>query len=277
MIDAFLDMMAAERGAARNTLENYRRDLDEVAASLTRRNLEHATSDDIRDHLSSMAKQGFAASTQARRLSSLRQYFGFLYTEGIRDDDPTGVIEFPKKRASLPKVLSVDEVTALLDLASEEPGLVKVEGGRDHIKALRLHAFVELLYASGLRVSELTELPVSLLRREDEWVTVKGKGGRERLIPISAKSREALERYHAAMDRFRDTAANQWLFPDDAFSGPVARQVMARELKSLAARVGIDPKRISPHVLRHAFASHLLQNGADLRVVQQLLGHADIS
>ncbi|MEL6920740.1 MAG: site-specific tyrosine recombinase XerD [Pseudomonadota bacterium] len=277
MIDAFLDMMAAERGAAQNTLENYRRDLEDVSAWLDRRNLEHATSDDLRGYLASMAANGFAPSSQARRLSSLRQYFGFLYTEGYRDDDPTGVIDAPKKRMSLPKVLSVEEVGRMLDLAADEPRAIKVEGSKAHVRALRLHAFVELLYASGLRVSELTAMPVSLLRRNEEWISVTGKGGRDRLIPISQKARDALLRYHSVLERYCDTRDNSFLFPDDACAGPVARQVMARELKRLAARAGVDPKRVSPHVLRHAFASHLLQNGADLRVVQQLLGHADIS
>ncbi|MEL6436866.1 MAG: site-specific tyrosine recombinase XerD [Pseudomonadota bacterium] len=277
MVDAFLDMMAAERGASANTLENYRRDLEDVAAFLKACDLERATSDHLRAYLSSLAVRGFASSSQARRLSALRQYFGFLYAEGVRDDDPTGVIDAPKRARPLPKVLSQDEVSALLDGAADAPKHITLINGPDHTRALRLHAFVELLYASGMRISELVSLPDSLLRRDDAWFMVKGKGGRERLIPVPPKARSALDAYHTALATRENVVGNEWLFPDDACSGPVSRQVMARELKSLAARCGIDPTRVSPHVLRHAFASHLLQNGADLRVVQQLLGHADIS
>ncbi|MEO1748157.1 MAG: site-specific tyrosine recombinase XerD [Pseudomonadota bacterium] len=277
MIDAFIDMMSAERGASHHTLENYRRDLEDVRDTIKSACLEQATASEIGAYLTKMASRGFAPSSQARRLSSLRQFFKFLYAEGVRDDDPTSLLESPRKRAALPKVLSEDEVSRILDLAATEAGQIRIEGNKKHLNALRLHAFVELLYASGMRVSELTELPVSMLRRNEPWFVVKGKGGRERLIPVSEKAQIALDAYHRVLDAYVDTRDNAWLFPDGSCSAPVARQVMARELKSLAARADIDPKRVSPHVLRHAFASHLLQNGADLRVVQQLLGHADIA
>ncbi|MEO0543535.1 MAG: site-specific tyrosine recombinase XerD [Pseudomonadota bacterium] len=277
MIDAFIDMMSAERGASRHTLENYRRDLDDAQMAISAARLEDATDTQIGAYLRAMSAQGYAPSSQARRLSSLRQFFKFLYTEGVRDDDPTGRIESPKKRAALPKILSVEEVAHILDLAATEATHQRVEGSKKHLNALRMHAFVELLYASGLRVSELVDLPLSVLRRNEAWFAVKGKGGRERLIPVSNKAHRALEKYHGILDAYFDTRDNSWLFPDSTFAAPVARQVMARDLKALAGRAGIDPARVSPHVLRHAFASHLLQNGADLRVVQQLLGHADIS
>ena len=277
MIDAFIDMMSAERGASRHTLENYRRDLEDARDATRSARLEAATDTEIAAYLSGMAASGFAPSSQARRLSSLRQFFKFLYTEGLRDDDPTSRLESPKKRAALPKILSVDEVARILDLAADEARHVRIEGSKTHVRALRLHAFVELLYASGMRISELTDLPLSILRRNESWFPVKGKGGRERLIPVSDKAQRALDAYHRVMDTYREANGNIWLFPDGTYLAPVTRQVMARELKGLAARAGIDPKRVSPHVLRHAFASHLLQNGADLRVVQQLLGHADIS
>jgi len=270
-------MMSAERGASHHTLDNYRRDLEDVRNNIKSAGLEEATDVEIGAYLTKMASRGFAPSSQARRLSSLRQFFKFLYAEGVRDDDPTSLLESPRKRAALPKILSVDEVARILDLAAYEARDERIEGNKKHLNALRLHAFVELLYASGMRVSELTELPVSALHRNEPWFTVKGKGGRERLIPVSKKAQAALDAYHDALSTHCDTRQNDWLFPDGSCTGAVARQVMARELKSLAARAGIDPKRVSPHVLRHAFASHLLQNGADLRVVQQLLGHADIA
>ena len=277
MIDAFINMMSAERGASHHTLDNYRRDLEDVRYTIKSARLEEAPDIEIGAYLTKMATRGFAPSSQARRLSSLRQIFKFLYAEGVRDDDPTSMLESPRKRAALPKILSEDEVAKILDLAGWEARNVRIEGNKKHLNALRLHAFVELLYASGMRVSELTELPVSVLRRNEPWFAVKGKGGRERLIPVSEKAQAALDVYHRALSTYCDTRYNTWLFPDGSCSGAVARQVMARELKSLAARAGIDPNRVSPHVLRHAFASHLLQNGADLRVVQQLLGHADIA
>ncbi|MEO1703101.1 MAG: site-specific tyrosine recombinase XerD [Pseudomonadota bacterium] len=277
MIDAFIDMMSAERGASLHTLENYRRDLEDAERAISAPRLEAATDTQIAAYLSQLAARGFAPSSQARHLSSLRQFFKFLYAEGLRDDDPTGLLESPKKRSALPKTMSVEEVTGMLDLAADEVLKVRVEGSKTHANALRLHAFVELLYASGMRVSELTELPISVLRRNEPWFPVKGKGSRERLIPVSGKAQMALETYHQILDTHFDTRGNVWLFPDSRFGGPVRRQVIARDLKGLAVRAGINPSRVSPHVLRHAFASHLLQNGADLRVVQQLLGHADIS
>ncbi len=222
-----------------------------------------------------MANEGFAATSQARRLSAIRQFFRFLYSEGFRQDDPTGVIDAPKKQKPLPKIMSVENVGRLLDRADLEAK--EALEPADRIKALRLHALLETLYATGLRVSELVGLPASVARTDHRFLIVRGKGSKDRMVPLSQKAREALQRFLSLRDSLPGYDDNPWLFPAFSESGHLARQVFARELKSLAARAGLSSASISPHVLRHAFASHLLQNGADLRTVQQLLGHADIS
>ncbi|MCH4541014.1 site-specific tyrosine recombinase XerD [Ochrobactrum sp. POC9] len=276
-IENFLEMMSAERGAAENTLESYRRDLSAVAEALAARgvNLVEAGPDHIRSVIDVMATEGFAATSQARRLSALRQFFRFLYSEGYRQDDPTGTVDAPKKQKPLPKIMSVENVTRLLDRAVLEAG--EAVEPAERIKALRLHALLETLYATGLRVSELVGLPVTVARTDHRFLLVRGKGSKERVVPLSPKAREALQRFLALRDSLPGSDDNPWLFPAFSESGHLARQVFARELKGLAARAGLSVAAISPHVLRHAFASHLLQNGADLRTVQQLLGHADIS
>ena len=276
-IENFLEMMSAERGAAENTLESYRRDLEAVAETLGQRgvNLTGADADDIRSALDAMAAQGFAATSQARRLSALRQFFQFLYSEGHRQDDPTGIVDAPKKQKPLPKIMSVDNVSRLLDRAALEANEATQPG--DRIKTLRLHALLETLYATGLRVSELVGLPVRVARTDHRFLLVRGKGAKERMVPLSSKAREALQSFLALRDSLPGSDDNPWLFPAFSESGHLARQVFGRELKGLAARAGLSASAVSPHVLRHAFASHLLQNGADLRTVQQLLGHADIS
>ena len=276
-IENFLEMMSAERGAAENTLESYRRDLEAVAETLATKgiNLTEAGADHIRNVLDVMATQGFAATSQARRLSALRQFFRFLYSEGYRQDDPTGTVDAPKKQKPLPKIMSVENVTRLLDRAVLEAN--EAAEPADRIKALRLHALLETLYATGLRVSELVGLPVTVARTDHRFLLVRGKGSKERMVPLSPKARDALQRFLALRDSLPGSDDNPWLFPAFSESGHLARQVFARELKGLTARAGLSTSAISPHVLRHAFASHLLQNGADLRTVQQLLGHADIS
>ncbi|MGE0847014.1 MAG: site-specific tyrosine recombinase XerD [Flavobacteriaceae bacterium] len=268
-VEGFLEMMAAERGAARNTLLSYRRDLLDFAGFAARRGgrLEDAGEADIRAYLADLAGRGFEGTSVARRLSAMRQFFGYLVEEHRRPDDPTRVIETPKRGRPLPKILSHGDVDALLSLAADEAG----EGTPG---AVRLHALMETLYATGLRVSELVTLPASAARGEGRVLMVRGKGGRERIVPLTEPAREAL----AAWAKLRGRGeGSRYLFPADGEAGHLSRQVFARELKGLAGRAGIAAAKVSPHVVRHAFASHLLENGADLRVVQQLLGHADIS
>ena len=273
LVESFLEMMSAERGASANTLAAYRRDLDDALEVMGRREggLAAASAADIRGFLDSIASRGFAASSQARKLSAIRQFFRFLYAEGYRTDDPTGPVDAPKKQRSLPKVLGQEETGRLLDRAAEEAR----SGERS---ALRMHALVEVLYATGLRVSELVGLPLTVAQRDERFFVVRGKGGKERLVPLSPKARTAMRAWMAARGRDPKFAESPYLFASaSAEAGYLPRQVFARELKSLAARTGIAAARVSPHVIRHAFASHLLQNGADLRAVQELLGHADIS
>lgn len=273
MIEPFLEMMSAERGAANNTIEAYRRDLEDVADFLTSKRkaeLARASNADISAYLGSLTDQGFAASSQARRLSALKQYFLFLHQEGAREDDPTSTIAMPKKAQSLPKFLSQDDVSKLLALAASE-------AANGELRALRNYALLELLYATGLRVSELVTLPRSVMRKQEPFFIVKGKGDKERLVPMSDAAMGAVSSYLAHLDKDPKGRDCKWLFPANNYAQPLARQVFARDLKALGSRCGLSSAQLSPHVLRHAFATHLLQNGADLRVVQQLLGHSDIS
>jgi integrase/recombinase XerD len=274
-IEAFLEMMSAERGASPNTLQAYRRDLEDAARALSVE-LEAADAEAVRIHLDGLATQGLAASSQARKLSALRQFFRFLFTEGFRRDDPTGLIASPRKERPLPKIMAVNETGRLLDRAAAEAREPEQAPG-SALAALRLHALVETLYATGLRVSELVALPRSVAARDDRFFVVRGKGSKERLVPLSNTARTALKTWLAARDETLAFAKSRFLFPADSESGHLPRQVFARELKALAARADISAAKVSPHVIRHAFASHLLHNGADLRAVQQLLGHADIS
>jgi integrase/recombinase XerD len=277
-IETFLEMMSAERGAAQNTLESYRRDLEDAAAfsAATGLQLTLAEPATIRSYLDDIAGRGFAATSQARRLSALRQFFRFLYTENIRADDPTSTLDTPKKDRSLPKIMSEADVEKLLTRAEVETQDAKAFNPV-HFHALRLHALLEILYATGLRVSELVGLPVTVARSDNRFLMVRGKGSKDRMVPLSGKARDAMMKYLMVRDALPNLCESPWLFPAISESGFLARQVFARELKGLAARTGLKISAISPHVLRHAFASHLLQNGADLRAVQQLLGHSDIS
>ncbi|UVK41966.1 site-specific tyrosine recombinase XerD [Mesorhizobium sp. AR07] len=274
-IEAFLEMMSAERGAAENTLSSYRRDLEDASSAIAG-GLAGAGAADIRAYLDDIAARGFAPTSQARKLSAIRQFFKFLYAEGLRADDPTGTLDSPKKGRPLPKTMSEADTGRLIDRAALEAANASLGDG-DSLASLRLHALVEVLYATGLRVSELVGLPVTVAQRDDRFFMVRGKGDKERVVPLSVKARTAMRSWLAARARVPGFADSPFLFPAASDSGYLSRQVFARDLKGLAARAGIASAKISPHVLRHAFASHLLQNGADLRAVQQLLGHADIS
>src|SRR5229473_3604717 len=263
LIELFLDMVAAERGGAQNTLAAYSHDLADFSAELgaAGRGIADASTEELRAHLSSLRKRGLAAASVARRLSAIRQLYRFLYAEGRRADDPAAVVEGPKRGRTLPKVLGIAEVDRLLTAARagiDQPDRPLLE----RLRAARLACLLEVLYATGLRVSELVALPVSAAESGARMLTVRGKGDKERLVPLNEAARHR---------------KSKWLFPSFGEAGHLTRQHFARELKALAAAAGLRHDRVSPHVLRHAFASHLLHNGADLRVVQTLLGHADIS
>lgn len=278
-IEAFLEVLSAERGAARNTLDAYERDLRDFAGFLSSRDraLDAATSRDIRDYLEGLTAQGLSASTAARRLSALRQFHGFLFAESIRKDDPCGSIEGPRRARPLPKTLTVEEVDALLAAARlAEDGRTQEEAVLAYKRA-RLVCLMEVLYATGLRVSELVGLPLTAVRGDERFLAVSGKGGRERLVPLSETARQAIDAYLPLRTMRLGDHVSPWLFPSRGRQGHLTRHRFAQLLKDLAVSAGLDPTRVSPHTLRHAFASHLLANGADLRAVQQMLGHADIS
>jgi integrase/recombinase XerD len=269
LIENFLDMMSAERGASINTIAAYRRDLLDFCAS---GDVRRQTRDDIRKHLSSLSRAGVAGSSQARKLSALRQFFGFLYAEGIRKDDPTSAIDAPKRQRPLPKVLTREDIDALIETARAETG----PGGA------RLLCIVEMLYAAGLRVTELVGLPLSSVRDRSGFLLVKGKGRKERLAPLNPEARKAIEAYLTVRAGFlpsgpRRQSAERFLFPSRSAEGYLTRRRCHQMLKDLALKAGLDPEKLSPHVLRHAFATHLVEGGADLRSVQTMLGHADIA
>ena len=275
-IESFLEMLASERGVSSNTISAYRRDLLDFAGFIGRGTaLSQASRTDVETYLQSLSDAGLSASTAQRRLSGLRQFFQFLVSDQRRTDNPTSIVEGPKKGRSLPKLLSEDDVTRLLAKASEQPG---PEG-------VRITCLLEVLYASGLRVSELVGLPLSAVRRQDRIIFVTGKGGRERMVPLSPASLSTIESYLAIRPHFIEKAglskskklAEYWLFPSRGAQGHLTRQRFAQQLKDLAIKAGINPTALSPHTLRHAFATHLLSHGADLRSVQKMLGHADIS
>ena len=276
LIEAFLDMMSAERGASINTMAAYRRDLLDFAGHRAGRggNVKTAARDDIKAYLAMLTKSGAAGSTQARRLSALRQFFAFLYGDGIRKDDPTDAIDAPRRQRPLPKVLSRADMEALIAAARAQADK-SAEG-------LRLLCMVEMLYASGLRVSELVTLPIAAARNRDGFLLVKGKGQKERLVPLNKPARAAITQWLTVREEFlpkgvRKAHAERFLFPSRGAEGHITRRRMGQMLKDLALAANLDPDKLSPHVLRHAFATHLVEGGADLRSVQTMLGHADIA
>mgnify|MGYP001824715063 CR=1 FL=1 len=278
-IALFLEMMSAERGASRNTLSAYARDLEHYSGFLARRDcaLGGAGSDEVRAWLSELQAEGLAKSTIARRLSAARQLHKFAYAEGMVGDDPASGIAAPRKARTLPKTMSVGQAEKLLIAAREQ---VLSAGGKARLKALRMMCLTEVLYATGLRVSELVSLTVGMVSADDRFITVRGKGGRERLVPLSPAARAAINAYMDAVKQAADIVhlePAQYLFASGGKQKHLTRQHFALMLKHLAGVAGIDADTVSPHVVRHAFASHLLQGGADLRSVQQMLGHADIS
>ena len=278
-LEAFLEMLAAERGAARLTLAAYRNDLADLARFLAASGtaLEDADAAAVHDYLGAAATRHLAPRTLARRVSAMRQFFRFLVSDGGRSDDPTAGLDTPRLGRPLPKILGEAEVARLIEAALSWPG----EEG------VRLRCLLELLYATGLRVSELIGLPVAAAQRDPQFLLVRGKGGKERVVPLSGPARQALTAYLECRTRFLPQGAPgkiarwgktaRWLFPSRGADGHLTRQRCGQLLKELALAAGLDPARLSPHVLRHAFASHLLDHGADLRSVQQMLGHADIA
>jgi len=283
LISLFLDMLAAEQGAGDNTLDAYRSDLTDCSEFLGRsgRSFAAAETQALRDYLADLDARGFKSSSVARRLSAMRHLFRFLLHERIRSDDPAAILSGPKRGRGLPKVLSISDVDRLLVRAKALTEAADVTAAQ-RIRAVRLYCLLEVLYATGLRVSELVALPRSAARLDARMIVVRGKGDKERLVPLNQASRQAMTDYLAASealtpDRKNKAAGSKWLFPSFGESGHLTRQNFARDLKELAAAAGLAPRLVSPHVLRHAFASHLLHNGADLRIVQTLLGHTDIS
>jgi len=260
--DAFLDMLASERGAAANTLAAYARDLAQAEDAIG----ELAAAPRAKVAQLAGAWAALAPSTVARKASALRQFFGFALDEGWRDDDPSGALPAPRTRRPLPKVLGHEAVEALFATAERES-----EGNKPD--AVRLLALIELLYGSGLRASELVALPLGAVPRDAPFLTVTGKGGQARMVPVSTRAAEALVRWRAV----RPAGQSRFLFPSRGKSGHLTRVRLFQLVKALAVRAGLDPAGVSPHVLRHAFATHLLEGGADLRVLQTLLGHADIA
>ena len=266
LIESFLDMMGAERGAGANTLAAYRRDLLDFAGHA---DPAKASREEVRAFLAGLSSSGMAASTQARKLSALRQFYGFLYTEGIRGDDPTQTIAAPQARRPLPKILSGADLEKMLAAAAED---TSPEG-------LRLTLIVEMLYGGGLRVSELAGMTLAAVRAPANFLRVTGKGNKERLSPLSPAAREALDAYLQVREKFvpEHDKNNRYLFASRGEGGFLTRRRFHQLLKGLAIKAGLDPAKVSPHVLRHAFATHLVEGGADLRSVQTLLGHADIA
>ncbi len=281
-LEAYLEMLQAERGASPHTLDAYRRDIEDFLGHIATENIEldSVHRRQVASYMEALGRQGLAPSSRARRLSALRQFSKFLVASDVIDEDAFELMRGPKQARGLPKILSVADVDRLLAAASGRAAAAA--SGVEKLRALRSVALLEVLYATGLRVSELVTLPRDVLAGDGRVMTIKGKGGRERLVPLTGPAIAALQAFFAATaeDGGNDLsvgASRHYLFPSRGAEGHLTRQRLGQDLKELALEAGLDPAKVSPHVLRHAFASHLLDRGADLRVVQQLLGHADIS
>ncbi len=276
LIDQFLEMMSAERGASRNTLEAYGRDLADYTRFLANAGASAANAqvNDVRAFLAALAKQRLAKTSAARKLSAVKQFHRFLLSEGLAKDNPVSVVEAPKLGRPLPKIMSVEEVDRLIRTARE---IAEQASDAHKFRSVRLYCMIEVLYATGMRVSELLALPIAAAKAKEQVLLVRGKGGRERLVPLNEPAQLALRHLLASREETEASADRGYLFSSRSGAGHVTRQHFGQELKALAAGAGLSPSKVSPHVLRHAFASHLLAGGADLRAVQQMLGHADIS
>ena len=271
LIEAFLEMMSAERGAGVNTIDAYRRDLLDFAPH-PKKGLMGASRDEIKSWLVHLSAGGLAASSQARRLSALRQFYGFLFAEEMRADNPTEAVDSPRASRPLPKILTAAEMEAMIAVAEAQ--------AEQNAEGKRLLAIVEMLYAAGLRVSELAGMPMASIKGKENFVLVRGKGGKERMAPLNQNARAAIKSYLDVRAEFLPKnlpRAERFLFCSRGKEGFLTRQRLHQLLKGLALKAGLDPAKVSPHVLRHAFATHLVEGGADLRSVQTLLGHADIA
>lgn len=270
LIAAFMETITAERGAAKNTIAAYTRDLEDCGEFLDscRRTFENAEIPDLRAYLAFLAQNGMSVKTQARRLSALREFYKYLYTEKIRADNPTDALDSPRIGRSLPKYLSEEEINRLFDAVSN----IKPE------KAVRMKALLEILYASGLRVSELVSLPASTANVRENFLIVRGKGSKDRMVPLTDAAKQALRDWIPEREKTLPKGReSRWLFPSRSKTGHLTREGFFEELKTLAVAAGIPAERVSPHVIRHSFASHLIAHDADLRTVQQMLGHANIA
>ncbi len=268
--DLFLEMLTTERGMSANTIDAYRRDIEDLESWLFQyeKNVETAMPDDLKGYLRDLDQRGMARTTSARRLSAIKQFFGFLLSEDIRIDDPAMNLDAPKLGKRLPKYLSVDEVNKLFEQVEQS----------DSRNGKRMNALLHLLYATGMRVSELVSLPFPVIRNDEKFIIIQGKGNKERLVPLNDGAVSAVQQYLTVRESYlNDGAHSSWLFPSRGAEGHLTRQRFGQLLKNIAYKAELDTKKVSPHVLRHAFASHLLANGADLRSLQKMLGHADIS
>lgn len=267
-LDLFLEMLIVERGVSKNTLESYRRDLLSLSQYLKSDDMAELSAEGLRGYLSYLHQKGLSARSISRHISSIKQFYRFLVLEGIRSEDPTSTIDAPRQAKNLPKILSEQDIEALLLTASQDN---KPEG-------IRLTALLEILYATGVRVSELMTLTHEAFSYETDTLIIKGKGNKERVVPLGSHARNALQKYVRVRPHFlMGTKGSKWLFPSSSKEGHLTRQRFGQLLKQLAIDAGLDPVKISPHVVRHAFATHLLSHGADLISVQKMLGHSDIS